>query len=207
MADDREGRSTLGGIWTRVAARLRAELGEDLYTSWFARMEPEGIADEVLNVSVPTRFLRSWIKSHYVDQLTACCAAEYKGVKLVDIQVRTRGLPTAAQAVTPVAGLEDGPQEDIEPVAKTLRAGTPEKDRGSQLDHNLTFDSYVQGPLQRAGPCRCDACGGGPGRCTDHLQPAVHSFCIRPGQNPSDQFHCLAHPRPEPGTQGAVHHR
>ena len=32
-------RTTLGGVWTRVAARLRAELGEDLYSSWFARME------------------------------------------------------------------------------------------------------------------------------------------------------------------------
>ena len=27
--------------WDRVALRLRAELGEDLYTSWFARMEIE----------------------------------------------------------------------------------------------------------------------------------------------------------------------
>ena len=84
-------RTTLGGVWTRVAARLRAELGEDLYTSWFARMEPESLADGTLNVSVPTRFLRSWIKSHYVDQLTACCAAEYKGVTAVELQVRTRG--------------------------------------------------------------------------------------------------------------------
>ncbi|MGL6182825.1 MAG: DnaA N-terminal domain-containing protein, partial [Aestuariivirga sp.] len=25
--------------WDRVAQRLRAELGEDLYSSWFARME------------------------------------------------------------------------------------------------------------------------------------------------------------------------
>jgi chromosomal replication initiation ATPase DnaA len=69
-------------------------------------MEPESLADGVLNVSVPTRFLRSWIKSHYVDQLTACCAAEYKDITLVEIQVRTRGLPTVAQAVTPVAGLK-----------------------------------------------------------------------------------------------------
>ena len=28
--------------WTKVANRLRTELGEDLYSSWFARMEPEG---------------------------------------------------------------------------------------------------------------------------------------------------------------------
>ncbi len=139
-------RTTLGGVWTRVAARLRAELGEDLYTSWFARMEPESLADGTLNVSVPTRFLRSWIKSHYVDQLTACCAAEYKGVTVVELQVRTRGLPTAAQAVAPVASLDGVSDEAAEPVAKTLRAGSRQgNDRGSQLDHNLTFETYVQG--------------------------------------------------------------
>ena len=31
--------------WTRVMQRLRAELGEDLYNSWFARMELDGRND------------------------------------------------------------------------------------------------------------------------------------------------------------------
>ena len=145
MPENRDHRSTLASKWTRVATRLRAELGEDLYSSWFARMEPESLADGVLNVSVPTRFLRSWIKSHYVDQLTTCCAAEYEDITLVEIQVRTRGLPTVAQAVTPAAGMEDGQQQPVEPVAKAVRTSLPERDRGSQLDHNLTFETFVQG--------------------------------------------------------------
>jgi chromosomal replication initiator protein len=44
--------------WDRVAQRLRAELGEDLYTSWFARMEIEELSSGRLVVSVPTRFLK-----------------------------------------------------------------------------------------------------------------------------------------------------
>ena len=51
--------------WSRIAQRLKAELGDDLYTSWFARMEPEACADGRLAVSVPTRFLRNWIETHY----------------------------------------------------------------------------------------------------------------------------------------------
>lgn len=145
MADQGGRGKSLGSIWTRVAARLRAELGEDLYSSWFARMEPESLADGVLNVSVPTRFLRSWIKSHYVDQLTVCCAAEYDAVTLVEIQVRTRGLPTAAQALAPMTSVDDRGDEPAEPVAKSLRSSHPERERGSQLDHNLTFETYVQG--------------------------------------------------------------
>lgn len=148
MDDDVFGqnRTSLSGGWVRVAARLRAQLGEDLYSSWFARMEPESLADGVLNVSVPTRFLRTWIKAHYIDQLTTCCCAEYSSVELVELQVRTRGLPTAAQAVQPVANQDGVSREPVEPTAKTLRIGSrQDKDRGSQLDHNLTFQTYVQG--------------------------------------------------------------
>ena len=55
--------------WERVAQRLRAELGEDLYSSWFARMEIEDLSEARLAVSVPTRFLKSWIETHYLSKL------------------------------------------------------------------------------------------------------------------------------------------
>ncbi len=58
MADD------LKIKWDRVTQKLRAELGEDLYSSWFARMELEDVAEGRLVVSVPTRFLKSWIETH-----------------------------------------------------------------------------------------------------------------------------------------------
>src|ERR1041384_7093113 len=54
--------------WTRVKARLRAEVGEDVFSSWFTRMELEGIEEDTVRLSVPTRFLRSWIQSHYAEK-------------------------------------------------------------------------------------------------------------------------------------------
>ena len=47
-----------GQVWDRVAARLRAELGEEIFTSWFGRVEFEGLDEGVLKLSVPTKFLR-----------------------------------------------------------------------------------------------------------------------------------------------------
>ncbi len=47
--------------WRRVKERLRSELGDDVFTSWFGRMELESAASGVLRLSVPTRFLRNWI--------------------------------------------------------------------------------------------------------------------------------------------------
>lgn len=47
--------------WTRVRSRLRAEVGDDVYSSWFARMDLEAIEEGTVRLSVPTRFLKSWI--------------------------------------------------------------------------------------------------------------------------------------------------
>ena len=62
--------------WSRIAQRLKAELGDDLYTSLFALMEPEECADGRLAVSVPTRFLRNWIETHYAQKLLKASEAE-----------------------------------------------------------------------------------------------------------------------------------
>src|SRR5579871_2125444 len=51
--------------WSRVKGRLRSSVGEDVYTSWFARMDLESVQDESVHLSVPTRFLKSWIQAHY----------------------------------------------------------------------------------------------------------------------------------------------
>ncbi len=62
--------------WSRVKGRLRAEVGDDVYSSWFGRMDLEGIDQETVRLSVPTRFLKSWIQSHYVERVLACWQAE-----------------------------------------------------------------------------------------------------------------------------------
>ena len=49
--------------------RLKAELGEDVFTSWFARLEFEEADKATIYLSVPTRFLKSWILAHYHDRL------------------------------------------------------------------------------------------------------------------------------------------
>ena len=77
--------------WDRVAQRLRAELGEDLYTSWFARMELEEFEQGRLIVSVPTRFLKSWIETHYVSKLHKISEAELGHFDSIHVRVRMRG--------------------------------------------------------------------------------------------------------------------
>ena len=50
---------------------LRARLGEDIYKSWFASMEFEAFDGRVVRATVPVKFLKNWIQSHYSDDLLA----------------------------------------------------------------------------------------------------------------------------------------
>src|ERR1700710_848993 len=75
--------------WSRVKGRLRSSVGEDVYTSWFARMDLESVQSESVHLSVPTRFLKSWIQAHYAERVLTCWQAEMPEVHRIDLTVRT----------------------------------------------------------------------------------------------------------------------
>ena len=70
--------------WSRVKGRLKAEVGEDIFSSWFARMDLEALEKDTARLSVPTRFLKTWIQSHYGDRVLRCWQAEERGVQRID---------------------------------------------------------------------------------------------------------------------------
>ena len=128
--------------WERIAQRLRAELGDDLYSSWFARVEPEEWAEGRLTLSVPTRFLRNWLETHYQSKLQLASEAELGAIENLQIKVRTRGLASrdaaAAQRNSPAA-------ETGAPAARNEPSAGPVAETGSPLDPAQNFDSFVAG--------------------------------------------------------------
>ncbi len=78
---------SLNDQWRRVRARLQAELGEATFNSWFKQIDLIGVGDGRVMLSVPTRFIRNWIVSHYADRLTKLWADEDEGFARVDILV------------------------------------------------------------------------------------------------------------------------
>src|SRR5258708_12444437 len=63
-------------LWNRVRGRLKSNVGDDIFNSWFARMELEATETDTVRLSVPTRFLKSWVQSHYAERLLACWQEE-----------------------------------------------------------------------------------------------------------------------------------
>jgi chromosomal replication initiator protein len=134
---------TLKAHWQKIQLRLRAELGEDLFNSWFGRMDVESCANGHLTVSVPTRFLKSWIESHYVAKLQKIAESEMGSLTHVAVKVRQQGIPAATAAQKPQQ------QRPIPSAEMTkLHASLPSlvMDKASGIDEAQTFESFMVGP-------------------------------------------------------------
>ncbi|PLX33377.1 MAG: chromosomal replication initiator protein DnaA [Hyphomicrobiales bacterium] len=83
----------LSGGWDRVRTKLRAQVGEKVYSSWFTRMKVERFEGGTLVLSLPTRFLCNWIRSHYLDRILLLWQAELPEVRLIELYVRQYGRP------------------------------------------------------------------------------------------------------------------
>ncbi len=141
----------IDGIWQRLKARLRAELGEDVFNSWFPRMELVEAVDGVVHLSVPTKFLKSWVNSHYRERIRRLFVEQNCGVEDVELVVRVTGQRTAAIR----AAVRPQPMEAARTPAQSMEKPTlgqmmpvqadPGGFVGSPLDRRLSFQSFLVG--------------------------------------------------------------
>ncbi|MCH9808144.1 MAG: chromosomal replication initiator protein DnaA [Alphaproteobacteria bacterium] len=162
-----------GGVGgQKVRTLLRKRLGEDVYTSWFNAIEFDAFENGVVEVSVPVKFLRNWIQTHYIADLLECCQAEFKGAEKVEVKLRqpraaARPAPAPVvaakapaslersancapramghDAVGPMTGLQASIPQLPQP-GRTTKVGDFE---GSPLDPRYTFDTFVVGSSNR----------------------------------------------------------
>lgn len=139
-------------IWAKVCSRLRAELGEAVYESWFGRLEIDQVSAGMAHLSVPTRFLKSWIQSHYMDRLLVAIAAEIPDVEQLSLQVRSNLRepgkvallrPVSAETAAPVEPLFADEPQRIGAAAQPREAA--EAFAGSPLDRRFTFSNFIVG--------------------------------------------------------------
>ncbi|MDC0139540.1 chromosomal replication initiator protein DnaA [Hyphomicrobiales bacterium] len=135
--------------WDKISVKLRAQLGDDLYNSWFTRVVPSSYDAGTLTLSVPTLFLRSWIKSRYSEKLLDLWKVENSEIKRIELRVRAHGESSKSKSLNNNQninegntknnnGLNPGSNVNIEDDLDLMGHGTP-------LDRRFTFSNYVIG--------------------------------------------------------------
>jgi chromosomal replication initiator protein len=138
--------------WSRAKQRLRAEVGDDIFSSWFGRMDLDSLDEEAVRLTVPTRFLKSWIAAHYAERLLACWKAEQPLIRRIEITVRSAVLrnmctkPKLEHAPEQTREIRNCAMErSDERISVAPAAAQHESLGGSPLDSQLTFDTFLIG--------------------------------------------------------------
>ena len=138
----------LNAQWARVRGRLRAEYGEATFRSWLKPLTLAGRRGADLRVSVPSRFMRDWVATHYADRLRTLWSNEDPEIRTVEVivdatQTETAGQPVDAEdAPVSAEALETTTQAPL--IVKDAEGDTLDEWSGN-LDPRLTFENFVVG--------------------------------------------------------------
>jgi chromosomal replication initiator protein len=122
--------TTPDSLWGLVKQDLMNRFGGAIFKSWFSKMECVSANRNNVTLSVPTNFMRDWVKTNYLD-LIAQLFQHYDNNIL------------AVQLVTDEQG-STSPQKPQESVVK-VPTKEDESIFASSLDSRFTFDNFVVG--------------------------------------------------------------
>ncbi len=150
-------RETYAHQWARIRNTLRCEFGDAAYRSWLKPLTFIGCEHGCLRMSVPTRFMRDWILTHYSERIEALWREENQDIEQVEIQVVTGSESGQKDQGAGVVSKDVGTDQDL-----SVEAVLPESvGRGSSpgdakesdwaahisapLDSRFTFERFIVG--------------------------------------------------------------
>jgi chromosomal replication initiator protein len=130
------------GEWIRILGQLKAEIGDNAFRSWLRPISLERVDDGLATIAAPTRFLRNWVATHYLDRLSALWRAENERITRVSIIVSAppgdrHGHDADEVEIVPLAPAISGP-------ATPLEIGE-DKTQYLALDQRFVFENFIVG--------------------------------------------------------------
>ncbi|OYW13595.1 MAG: chromosomal replication initiation protein DnaA [Rhodospirillales bacterium 12-54-5] len=130
--------------WERVRERLRTSYGEAIFKSWLQPLKLADVKNGQVMITVPTRFMREWILSHYADNILRFWCQEDQTVHSVDIFVKAEPLA--------VAGAQPQQQSPAPSLEAAMLGQAANEDKpinpdaiSAPLDPRYTFENFIVG--------------------------------------------------------------
>ncbi|MBW7917248.1 MAG: chromosomal replication initiator protein DnaA [Trueperaceae bacterium] len=143
------------GMWDDVIARVREEIPEVEFRTWFTQVTPHGIVDGSFVLAVPHTFARDWLRSNYTDVIEGALRALGMDSPRVTFQV----VPTQ---VTEQQDMFSGPIVEAE-ATERLPVRKP------TLNPKYVFANFVVGPNNNLANAAARAVVEAPGRAYNPL--------------------------------------
>tara|TARA_Y100001970_G_scaffold105480_1_gene132161 strand:+ start:15297 stop:16724 length:1428 start_codon:yes stop_codon:yes gene_type:complete len=75
--------------WETIQDDFKNKFGQDVYESWLKKMSLLEINSDNLLISVPTRFIRDWITSRYLDNVIQIIKTHNKSINRIEFRINT----------------------------------------------------------------------------------------------------------------------
>jgi chromosomal replication initiator protein len=147
LGDERGGLSS-GEEWARVRGRLRAEVGDAAFRSWLKPLTMVSAKHGIARMSVPTRFMRDWVVSHYAERIQSLWQEEGVGISRVEIVVQPPPRPEPKPVCSPRSrAAQQAKRRTADPVSARPSAEpeTSYLNLSAPLDERFTFENFVVG--------------------------------------------------------------
>ncbi len=76
--------------WFHVQSEMKDKLGQDIYESWLKKISFVEEFSNYILLSVPTRFIRDWITSRYLDQILQSVRSYKKEIVRIEFKISER---------------------------------------------------------------------------------------------------------------------
>ena len=73
--------------WPLIQSELKSKLGSDVYESWIRKINLNEEFNNYILLSVPTRFIRDWITSRYLDQILQTIKKHKKEIIRIEFKI------------------------------------------------------------------------------------------------------------------------
>ena len=73
--------------WTEIQSQMKNKLGSEIYESWLKKINFIEEFNNYILLSVPTRFIRDWITSRYLDQILQIVKLHKREISRIEISI------------------------------------------------------------------------------------------------------------------------
>ena len=127
--------------WEQIQEDFKIKFGSDVFESWLKKMELKEINTDNLLISVPTRFIRDWITSRYLDSVIQVIKSHNKNINRIEFKINpnSKAIYSNGDIVN-----KNNPNSSTEDANVTFIKDT--FIQYNRIDPNRNFENFVIGP-------------------------------------------------------------
>ena len=121
--------------WQQIQSEMKNKLGLEIYESWLKKISFLEEHNNYLLLSVPTRFIRDWITSRYLDQILKIIKLYKKDIIRIEFKIIDQKVDKELKDTT---NIESNQNENVSFIKDSYL-------QYNRIDPNKRFDNFITG--------------------------------------------------------------